>query len=162
MFVISVLGIQSSDKSTMLNTMFGLEFPVSAGRGTRGAFVSLIPVGHSLKSTSNVDYVLVIDTEGLKGSGDPQLREHDNELATFAIGLADVTIVNIFGENHYEMKEFLEIAVHAFLKMKLVKEKKTCKIVHQNVAATNAIDKLTVDRVHLKQDLDKMAIVAAI
>ena len=159
-FVISVLGIQSSGKSTMLNTMFGLEFPVSAGRCTRGAFVSLIPVGDSLKS--NIDYVLVIDTEGLKGSGDSQLREHDNELATFAIGLADVTIVNIFGENHHEMKEFLEIAVHAFLKMKLVKEKKTCKIVHQNVAATDAIDKLTVDRVHLKQDLDKMAIVAAV
>ena len=161
-FVISVLGIQSSGKSTMLNIMFGLEFPVSAGRCTRGAFVSLIPVGDALKSESKTDYVLVIDTEGLRGSGDPQLREHDNELATFAIGLADVTIVNIFGENHHEMKEFLEIAVHAFLKMKLVKEKKTCKIVHQNVAATDAIDKLTVDRVRLKQDLDKMAIVAAI
>ena len=155
-FVISVLGIQSSGKSTMLNTMFGLEFPVSAGRCTRGAFVSLIPVGDSLKSTSNIDYVLVIDTEGFKGSRDPQLREHDNELATFAIGLADVTIVNIFGDNHHEMTEFLEIAVHAFLKMKLVKEKKTCKIVHQNVAA------MTVERVHLKQNLNKMAIVAAI
>ncbi|KAA0706284.1 GTPase 1 Interferon-induced very large [Triplophysa tibetana] len=34
-FVLSVLGIQSSGKSTMLNAMFGLEFPVSAGRCTR-------------------------------------------------------------------------------------------------------------------------------
>ena len=161
-FVISVLGIQSSGKSTMLNTMFGLEFPVSAGRCTRGAFASLIPVSDSLKSASKFDYILIIDTEGLRGSADSQLREHDNELATFAIGVADVTIVNIFGENHNEMKEFLEIAVHAFLKMKLVKEKKTCKIVHQNVAATNATDKLTVDRFHLKQDLDKMAKLAAI
>ena len=161
-FVISVLGIQSSGKSTMLNTMFGLEFPVSAGRCTRGAFASLVPVGEALTTASKCDYVLIIDTEGLRGSGDPQLREHDNELATFSIGLADVTIVNIFGENHHEMKEFLEIAVHAFLKMKLVKEKKNCKIVHQNVAATDATDKLTVERFHLKQDLDKMAKVAAI
>ena len=160
-FVISVLGIQSSGKSTMLNTMFGLEFPVSAGRCTRGAFASLIPVGDVLKSTSNFEYLLVIDTEGLRGSTDSQLREHDNELATFSIGVADVTIVNIFGENHNDMKEFLEIAVHAFLKMKLVKEKKTCKIVHQNVAATDATDKLTVERFHLKQDLDKMAKLAA-
>ncbi|CAB4039034.1 interferon-induced very large GTPase 1-like [Paramuricea clavata] len=160
-FVISVLGIQSSGKSTMLNTMFGLEFPVSAGRCTRGAFASLIPVSDSLKTASNFDYVLIIDTEGLRGSGDPQLREHDNELATFAIGVADVTIVNIFGENHNEMKEFLEIAVHAFLKMKLVKEKKVCKIVHQNVAATDATTKLAFDRVKLKEDLDKMAKVAA-
>ena len=160
--VISVLGIQSSGKSTMLNTMFGLEFPVSAGRCTRGAFASLIPVSVSLKSASSFDYILIIDTEGLRGSADSQLREHDNELATFTIGVADITIVNIFGENHNEMKEFLEIAVHAFLKMKLVKEKKTCKIVHQNVAATDATDKLTVDRFHLKQDLDKMAKLAAI
>jgi hypothetical protein len=141
--------------------MFGLEFPVSAGRCTRGAFASLIPVSDSLKSASNFDYILIIDTEGLRGSADSQLREHDNELATFAIGVADVTIVNIFGENHNEMKEFLEIAVHAFLKMKLVKEKKTCKIVHQNVAATDATDKLIVARCNLKQDLDKMARVAA-
>ena len=160
-FVISVLGIQSSGKSTMLNTMFGLEFPVSAGRCTRGAFASLIPVGDAFKAATNFEYLLVIDTEGLRGSTDSKLREHDNELATFSIGVADVTIVNIFGENHNDMKEFLEIAVHAFLKMKLVKEKKTCKIVHQNVAATDATDKLTVDRFHLKQDLDKMAKLAA-
>ncbi|XP_028412837.1 interferon-induced very large GTPase 1-like [Dendronephthya gigantea] len=161
LYVISVLGIQSSGKSTMLNTMFGLEFAVSAGRCTRGAFASLIPVGDSLKTVSKFDYVLIIDTEGLRGSGNPKLREHDNELATFAIGVADVTIVNIFGENHNEMKEFLEIAVHAFLKMKLVKERKKCKIVHQNVAATDAKEKLTIDRSNLKEDLDKMTRVAA-
>ena len=160
-FVISVLGIQSSGKSTLLNTMFGLEFPVSAGRCTRGAFVSIIPVSDSLKTASNFEYVLIIDTEGLTGSGDPQLREHDNQLATFAIGVADVAIVNVFGENHNEMKEFLQIAVHAFLKMQLVKEKKSCKIVHQNVAASDAIEKLTINRFHLKQDLDKMAKLAA-
>ena len=141
--------------------MFGLEFPVSAGRCTRGAFASFIPVGDVLKSASNCEYLLVIDTEGLRGSTDSKLREHDNELATFSIGVADVTIVNILGENHNDMKEFLEIAVHAFLEMKLVKEKKTCKIVHQNVAATDATEKLTVDRIHLKQDLDKMAKLAA-
>ncbi|XP_046850911.1 interferon-induced very large GTPase 1-like isoform X2 [Xenia sp. Carnegie-2017] len=160
-YVISVLGIQSSGKSTMLNTMFGLEFPASAGRCTCGAFASLIPVSEQVRSESNFDYILIIDTEGLRGLVDPKLREHDNELATFAIGVADVTIVNIFGENHNEMKEFLQMAVHAFLKMKLVKEKKTCKIVHQNVAATDAEDKLITDRHNLKQDLDKMAKLAA-
>ena len=161
-FVISVLGIQSSGKSTMLNTMFGLEFPVSVGRCTRGAFANLIPVGEDLKFKAKFDYILIVDTEGLRGSGNPQIREHDNELATFVIGVADLTIVNIMGENHNEMKEFLEIAMHAFLKMKLVKEKKTCKIVHQNVAATDAREKLTADRLNLKKDLDKMAKLAAI
>ncbi|CAB3998048.1 interferon-induced very large GTPase 1-like [Paramuricea clavata] len=162
LFVISVLGIQSSGKSTMLNTMFGLEFPVSAGRCTRGAFASLIPVSDSLKSASNFDYILIIDTEGLRGSGDPEVRQHDNELATFAIGVANLTIVNIFGENYNDMKEFLEIAVHAFLKMKLVREKRICQIVHQNVAAVEASDVLATERITLKKKLDEMAKLAAI
>lgn len=38
-FVISILGLQSSGKSTLLNTMFGLHFSVSAGRCTRGAYM---------------------------------------------------------------------------------------------------------------------------
>ena len=161
-FVISVLGIQSSGKSTMLNTMFGLEFPVSAGRCTRGAFASLIPVSNSVQSDSNFEYILIIDTEGLRGSGDTEVRQHDNELATFAIGVADLTIVNIFGENYNDMKEFLEIAVHAFLKMKLVKEKRICQIVHQNVAAIEASDVLATERINLKKKLDDMAKLAAI
>ena len=31
LFVLSILGVQSSGKSTLLNTMFGLQFNVSAG-----------------------------------------------------------------------------------------------------------------------------------
>ena len=160
-FVISVLGIQSSGKSTMLNTMFGLDFPVRAGKCTRGAFANLIPVSDALKTASDFNYVLIVDTEGLRGSGDPELRKHDNKLATFAIGVADLTIVNVSGENYSEIKEFLEIAVHAFLKMKLVKDKKSFKIVHQNVATADATYNLTANRLKLKSDLDKMAKLAA-
>ncbi|XP_028415115.1 interferon-induced very large GTPase 1-like isoform X6 [Dendronephthya gigantea] len=161
-FVISTLGIQSSGKSTMLNTMFGLEFPVSAGRCTRGAFANLLPVSDSLKSNSGFDYVLIIDTEGLEGSADPEIRIHDNRMATFAIGVADVAIVNIMGESHHEIKGFLEIAVHAFLKMNLVEDRKrSCKIVHQNVEAANAENILSSKRSELKKDLDKMTELAA-
>ncbi|XP_016116723.1 interferon-induced very large GTPase 1-like [Sinocyclocheilus grahami] len=64
-FVLSVLGIQSSGKSTMLNAMFGLQFAVSAGRCTRGAFMQLIRVSDEMKTQMNFDYILVVDTEGL-------------------------------------------------------------------------------------------------
>lgn len=60
------------------------------------------------------------------------------------------------------MKEFLEIAVHAFLKMKLVKEKRICQIVHQNVAAIDASNVLTTERITLKNKLDEMTKLAAI
>ena len=36
-FKVSALGAQSSGKSTLLNTVFGLHFPVTSGRCTRGA-----------------------------------------------------------------------------------------------------------------------------
>ncbi len=59
-FVLSVLGIQSSGKSTMLNTMFGLQFAVGAGRCTRGAFMQLIRVSDEMKTQINIDYILLL------------------------------------------------------------------------------------------------------
>ncbi|KAI2666506.1 Interferon-induced very large GTPase 1 [Labeo rohita] len=40
----------STGKSTMLNVMFGLQFAVSAGRCTRGAFMQLVKVSEELKT----------------------------------------------------------------------------------------------------------------
>ncbi|XP_069092613.1 interferon-induced very large GTPase 1-like [Pleurodeles waltl] len=68
-FVLSILGIQSSGKSTLLNAMFGLQFAVSAGRCTRGAFMQLLKLDDKLRYDLQFDYMLVVDTEGLKGSG---------------------------------------------------------------------------------------------
>ena len=68
LLVLSVLGIQSSGKSTLLNTMFGLQFAVSAGRCTRGAYMQLVPVEES--ADLPFDYIVVIDSEGLRAPGD--------------------------------------------------------------------------------------------
>src|SRR6218665_1683352 len=43
-FVLSIIGIQSSGKSTLLNALFGLQFPVSAGRCTKGIYCHMVPV----------------------------------------------------------------------------------------------------------------------
>lgn len=163
LLALSVLGIQSSGKSTLLNTMFGLQFAVSAGRCTRGVFMQLVPV--ELK-VSKFDFVLVIDTEGLRA---PELahqkHSQDNELATFVIGLGDVTIVNIKGENTAEMKDVLQIAVHAFLRLKLANDKlnlkQSCVFVHQNVPASDANDKMVQGRQKFVEVLDEMTKEAA-
>ena len=63
-FKVSAIGAQSCGKSTLLNTGFGLNFPVSSGRCTRGAYMQLVKVDQSLKETLKCDYVAVIDTEG--------------------------------------------------------------------------------------------------
>ena len=164
LFIISVVGIQSSGKSTLLNTMFGLKFAVSAGRCTKGLYCIMIPVD---KQTMEVDYdyLLVIDTEGLRA---PELEGvsqiHDNELATLVIGLSDVTIVNIKGENSVEVNDILTIVVHAMIRMHLVKpnmSKPSCIFVHQNVPAADAEAKLKISQEKHLLKLDKITALAA-
>ena len=134
-FALSVLGLQSTGKSTMLNTTFGLQFNVSAGRCTRGAFLQLLPLDEELRRETECSYVLVVDTRGLRSPElDPQqTQKHDNELATFVIGLANITLINIYGEVPYDI---LQTSVHGFLRMNQAKYKPSCQFVHQ-IASTN-------------------------
>ena len=162
-FVVSVLGIQSTGKSTLLNTIFGLHFNVSAGRCTRGAYFQLLPVNKNLAERIGADHIMIVDTEGLRA---PELQykdaqKHDNELAAFVIGLADLTIINIYGESPGELTDILQTAVHAFIRMKKVDMQLSCHFVHQNVTAVMADDKSKVGRQHLQDRLDRMTSKAA-
>ncbi|GLD53588.1 interferon-induced very large GTPase 1-like protein, partial [Lates japonicus] len=162
--VVTVLGVQSTGKSTLLNTMFGVQFAVSSGRCTRGAFMLLIRINDDVKNVLNCDFVVIIDTEGLKSPELAQLddsHEHDNELATLVVGLSDITIINIAMENSTEMKDILQIVVHAFLRMKEVGKKPKCQFVHQNVSDVSAHEKNLRDRKLLFQQLNEMTQAAA-
>uniref|UniRef100_A0A4W5L2Y0 VLIG-type G domain-containing protein n=1 Tax=Hucho hucho TaxID=62062 RepID=A0A4W5L2Y0_9TELE len=162
--VVTVLGVQSTGKSTLLNTMFGVQFAVSSGRCTRGAFMLLIKVNKDLKKELKCDFIMIIDTEGLKSPELAQLddsHEHDNELATLVIGLSDVTIINIAMENSTEMKDILQIVVHAFIRMKEVGKKPLCHFVHQNVSDMSAHDNNMRDRKKLLEQLNEMTKAAA-
>ena len=163
LFILSVLGIQSTGKSTLMNTMFGLQFTVSAGRCTRGAFIQLLPLNEQLKAGIKCDYFLIVDTEGLRA---PELDsagtlKHDNEMATFVIGLADVTIINIFGEAPGEMDDILQTAMHAFLRIRNLELNPTCLFVHQNVVAISADAKGEMGRAKFHEKLDEMTRKAA-
>ncbi|ELW66427.1 Interferon-induced very large GTPase 1 [Tupaia chinensis] len=162
LFVLSVVGLQSSGKSTLLNALFGLQFTVSAGRCTRGAYMQLLKVEETFTEELGFDFVLVVDTEGLRA---PELNNKsqnwDNELATFVIGLGNLTLINIFGENPSEMQDILQIVVQAFLRMKQVKISPSCLFVHQNVGEVTAKDQIMEGRRRLEQRLDEMAAIAA-
>ncbi|XP_026012575.1 interferon-induced very large GTPase 1-like [Astatotilapia calliptera] len=161
-FVLSVLGLQSSGKSTMLNTMFGLQFAVSAGRCTKGAFMQLLKVSEEMKKDLKFDYVLVVDTEGLRALElEGNNLHHDNELATFVVGLGNLTLINIFGENPSEMQDILQIVVQAFMRMKEVKLSPSCVFVHQNVTDVAAAEKNMDGKRRLQEKLDHMAKLAA-
>ncbi|MGH0159806.1 UNVERIFIED_CONTAM: hypothetical protein FKN15_037695 [Acipenser sinensis] len=87
--------------------------------------------------------------------------EHDNELATLVVGLSDITIINVAMENSTEMKDVLQIVVHAFLRMKEVGKQPKCHFVHQNVADVSADDKNVRDRKVLLDQLNEMTVVAS-
>ena len=139
-FVLTVLGAQSTGKSTLLNTMFGAQFPVSAGRCTKGAFMQLIPI-----CIDNFPYhgLLVIDTEGL---GAPEYRQditHDNEIATFVLGISDLAIINVNGENPINIENFLQISITALMRMTLVEFHPSVIFVHQNCDPTAKMKNIT-------------------
>ena len=99
--------------------------------------MQLLPVKSGESQNSMCDYVLIVDSEGLCA---PELIStesflHDNELATFVIGLADVAIINIYGESPGDLNDILQTAVHAFIRMKNVNVNLSCHFVHQNVTA---------------------------
>uniref|UniRef100_A0A8C4WKV2 VLIG-type G domain-containing protein n=2 Tax=Gopherus evgoodei TaxID=1825980 RepID=A0A8C4WKV2_9SAUR len=164
MVVLTVLGVQSTGKSTLLNTMFGLQFAVSSGRCTRGAFMMLIKMAEKFQQELGCDFILVIDTEGLKAPELARLEDsyqHDNELATLVIGLSDITIINMAMENATEMKDVLQIVVHAFLRMGEIGQKHNCHFIHQNVSDVSAHDQNMRDRKHLLEQLNEMTKAAA-
>ena len=137
-YVLSVLGLQSSGKSTMLNAVFGLQFKVSAGRCTSGAFMQLVQLDSSTESRTGCQYILVVDTEGgcVPELDNTDKSKHNNELATFVIGLANTTLINIMGENPGDMDDMLQTSVHAFLRMTRVENSQSCKFIYQNATST--------------------------
>ncbi|KAJ7314134.1 hypothetical protein JRQ81_006072 [Phrynocephalus forsythii] len=64
-------------------------------------------------------------------------------------------------ENATEMKDILQIVVHAFLRMEDIGHRPNCQFVHQNVSDVSAHDQNMRDRKHLLEQLNEMTKVAA-
>ena len=158
-FKISALGAQSSGKSTLLNILFGQNFPVSSGRCTRGAYMQLVKIDDQLAKRLRCDYLAVIDSEGLM-SRVSKNTDHDNELATFVVGLSDLTLVVIKGEGN-EMQDVLPIAIHVFLRMNVLGELQDCHFVHQNMGAVDVKKTMPIEIDAFVQLLDEKTRTAA-
>ncbi|CAF1039429.1 unnamed protein product [Adineta ricciae] len=112
-FVLSILGEQSSGKSTLLNWMYGTRLRASAGMTTKGVHIQLLKA----ENREEYDYVLVLDTEGINApeyKGLPDATARDNRLATFAILPADATIVLINNEADQVARDVLSIVMLAY------------------------------------------------
>ncbi len=110
--VLSVIGLQSSGKSTLLNLMFGTQLKTSAGQCTRGVYLQVVK-----SKWSEYDYVLLLDTEGIRAPeyfGLKGTELHDNRLATFTVLPVDACIVMVGNEEDSGLKEVLPMVMLAF------------------------------------------------
>ena len=160
LFKVSVLGAQSCGKSTLLNTVFGLNFPVSSGRCTCGAYMQLVRIDKKLQNMLGCNYLLVIDSEGLMSRTVSERSDYDNELSTFVIGLSDLTLIIVKGEGK-EMQDVLPLAIHVFLRMNVVGEDQACHFVHQNMGAVDAMTKVASEIDTFVKDLNLKTLTAA-
>ncbi|KAI4886808.1 hypothetical protein NFI96_022436 [Prochilodus magdalenae] len=103
----------------------------------------LIRVKEEVKEELKFDYLLVVDTGGLRSLEQVgrSTHSHDNELVTFVTGLANMTLINILGENPAEMEGVLHVIIQAILRMKEVKLDPGCMFVHQNIADITTAEK---------------------
>ncbi|XP_020662938.3 up-regulator of cell proliferation-like [Pogona vitticeps] len=163
--VITVLGVQGTEKSTLLNTMFGLQFAVNRGQYGRSASVAFLKVTEDLAEDLGCDAILVIDTEGLTSPAMVKVEgaylRNINNLATLVAGLTDITIVNMARENTTEIKDVFQMVACAFLERKMTGQKPNCQFVHQNVNSGLAVIQKLLDRRQLLEQLDGMIQAAA-
>ena len=108
------MGVQSSGKSTLLNTMFGIQ--MKTGHCTRGVNMQLLKV----EGRQEYDYILLLDTEGTRSPQHQGMPDSGNQMVTLSsILLADATIVVIPGENGAAIKEILPVVLMAYQASKL-------------------------------------------
>ena len=96
-YVVTIIGPQSSGKSTLLNFLFGANFHVSAGRRTKGLNAMLLRTDFE-----DIKEILILDSEGIFSieRDDPMF---DRRLATFCMAVSNLILINIKGELNIEI-----------------------------------------------------------
>ena len=121
--IVSIIGPQSSGKSTLLNYCFGCKFLTSAGRCTRGIYGSLSKLSRPVNLT---EHFLILDTEGLDAieRGNIQDTSHihfDRTMVLFCLSVSQVVIINVKGDLGSEMQNLLQICAYSLNKLKVSK-----------------------------------------
>ena len=123
--VISILGPQSSGKSTLLNYCFGCKFLTSAGRCTRGIYASLSKLNKPVNLSQSF---LILDTEGLDAIERENIQDtskinFDKTMVLFCFSVSQVVIINVKGDIGSEIQNLLQICAYSLNRLKVNKVK---------------------------------------
>lgn len=119
-FVISVLGTQSTGKSTLLNNLFGCDMPVSAGRTTRGENVTCVSVDIPGCSVKNI---VVQDFEGLM-TMERGGSVFDKSICIYALATSDLVLLNTSRVIDAPTQDLLKYVMFAFYHLGLQEYRK--------------------------------------
>ena len=95
--IVTIIGPQSSGKSTLLNLLFGSKFHVSAGRCTKGLNAMLIRL-----NDPQFREILLLDSEGLF-SIERDDTKFDRSMTIFCLTVSNLLLINIKGELSFEI-----------------------------------------------------------
>jgi len=146
--VISVLGPQSSGKSTLLNFLFGCNFVTSSGRCTKGVYGTYFKVSN----VHSCDGILVLDTEGLFGlynTKEDQRDKFDRKLVLFCLAMSDIVLINFKGDIDRNLTQVMMVCKDSLTNLQQgnIQKPEMFLILNQN-SQTNRETQL--------QDIDKM------
>ena len=121
--VVSIIGPQSSGKSTLLNYCFGCKFLTSAGRCTRGIYGSLSRLSQPVNGSN---HFLILDTEGLDAIERGYIKDtshihFDRTMVLFCLAVSQVVIVNVKGDIGTEIHNLLQVCAYAMSRLKVTK-----------------------------------------
>jgi len=137
--VVSIMGPQSSGKSTLLNFLFGTQFATSSGRCTRGMYGGIM----NIENHEKYKKILILDSEGILSAerNDPLF---DRKLILFCLCISHVTILCNKGDVHKGMTDILKLTSEC---MKDLKEQ---KLSNPNVyVVLNALTDINSDKLML-------------
>jgi hypothetical protein len=104
--VLTIIGEQSSAKSSLMNTTFGCNFRVSTGRCTIGMYMNII----KWKSET----IVIFDTEGLL-SLEEAGSIFDNQMVTMAVLSSHLVLINHKGEFSVNFQDLIGMSFYAKL-----------------------------------------------
>ncbi|CAF4833807.1 unnamed protein product, partial [Rotaria sp. Silwood1] len=152
-YVVSVIGPQSTGKSTLLNMLFGSNFQMSAGRCTKGLYASLFKTDYP-----NAKTLIVLDTEGLM-SVEKANEEYDKKLTVFSMACSQIMLINLNGEINAAMKKILTISLFAANQLKIFKTRPVIIFILRNMMDLN-VDKQKEMIDSVKKELKEICVLS--
>lgn len=118
-FVVSIIGLKSSGKSTLLNALFGCKFAVSAGPCSRGIYMQILFLEKDLASDVGVEAIVILDTQDLGAHKNPNLSDRIyQKIATFAMSVSSLTLINVSGNSNRNLAAILHASIVAMSELR--------------------------------------------